>query len=296
MSFVCFYVSALVSGNSFSFASSQYNTPVQLGPQRPAAAQSSRTSSLPTLNDNHPMHPTLSASSSAVHSLPVYPIPSSCAHIFTIPVQAGDILILASDGLSDNLWDEDVVEEVVNVKGALGFPSGNSSSIPGLAPGFSSERCANNDGNEKARDDKDGPTTAVLRRRTLASTLSEALCSRARRVVERKAPRRNGCVAASSLPSSPTAPIAIPKTLGGEAQEDLSDETPFARRAREQGKAFSGGKNDGASYFMYFSSLLNYFDRYIGRCSCHLPCALRHASSAFLFSFFRLEANPQKHV
>ncbi|KAJ7249515.1 hypothetical protein B0H12DRAFT_963036, partial [Mycena haematopus] len=41
--------------------------------------------------------------------------PTSAAHLFTLPVRAGDIVILASDGLSDNLWDEDVLEEVRRV-------------------------------------------------------------------------------------------------------------------------------------------------------------------------------------
>ena len=52
----------------------QFNTPVQLGP----------------------------ASSTKPHD----------ARIFTIPVQEDDILILASDGLSDNLWDGNILDEV----------------------------------------------------------------------------------------------------------------------------------------------------------------------------------------
>ena len=35
--------------------------------------------------------------------------------MFNLPVQANDILILASDGLSDNLWDEDVLDEVIRL-------------------------------------------------------------------------------------------------------------------------------------------------------------------------------------
>ncbi|TFK78055.1 hypothetical protein K466DRAFT_107905, partial [Polyporus arcularius HHB13444] len=38
------------------------------------------------------------------------------ARIFTIPVQEDDILILASDGLSDNLWDADILDEVVRFR------------------------------------------------------------------------------------------------------------------------------------------------------------------------------------
>ena len=40
--------------------------------------------------------------------------PTLCnsAQILALPVQAGGIIILASDGLSDNLWDEDMLDEV----------------------------------------------------------------------------------------------------------------------------------------------------------------------------------------
>ena len=61
-------------------------------------------------------------------------------------------------------------------------------------------------------------TASLVGRRTLAGMLSEALCSRARRVSERR-----------------------PRTGAKDA-----DEVPFARRAREQGRAFRGGKVDGA--------------------------------------------------
>ena len=33
-----------------------------------------------------------------------------------MPVEADDILVLASDGLSDNLWDEDILDEVVRFR------------------------------------------------------------------------------------------------------------------------------------------------------------------------------------
>jgi hypothetical protein len=61
-------------------------------------------------------------------------------------------------------------------------------------------------------------TERILRRRTLAGMLSEALCSRARRISGRHA-----------------------------TEEKEENEIPFARRAREQGKTFKGGKNDGES-------------------------------------------------
>ncbi|KAH7923582.1 hypothetical protein BV22DRAFT_571653 [Leucogyrophana mollusca] len=111
------------------------------------------------------------------------------AQILELPVQADDILILASDGLSDNLWDEEVLDEVVRFKRSF----------------------------LKTRQDAG---QGLLGRRTLAGMLSEALCSRARRVSERR---------------------------GKSASEDIEDEVPFARRAREQGRPFRGGKIDDIS-------------------------------------------------
>ncbi|KAI0319464.1 hypothetical protein OF83DRAFT_1109968 [Amylostereum chailletii] len=117
--------------------------------------------------------------------------PPSSAQLLTLPVRADDILILASDGLSDNLWDEDVLDEVVRFRRALLTSTAHSAS---QAPG-------------------------LLGRRTLAGMLSEALCSRARKVSEVRA----------SKPLSP------------------DEEIPFARRAREEGKSFNGGKTDDIS-------------------------------------------------
>jgi len=114
------------------------------------------------------------------------------AQILELPVQADDILILASDGLSDNLWDEEVLDEVVRFK-----------------------RSFLKDGGGKGQ--------GLLGRRTLAGMLSEALCSRARRVSERKG-----------------------KNFADDDGE-VEDEIPFARRAREQGKTFKGGKIDDIS-------------------------------------------------
>ncbi|KZV63038.1 hypothetical protein PENSPDRAFT_657624 [Peniophora sp. CONT] len=108
------------------------------------------------------------------------------AQLLTLPARADDILILASDGLSDNLWDEDVLDEVIRFRRA-------SISPPGVG--------------------------AKVGRRALAGMLSEALCSRARKVSEARASR----------PSSP------------------SSEIPFARRAREEGRSFAGGKTDDIS-------------------------------------------------
>lgn len=85
-------------------------------------------------------------------------------HTFTLSVAEGDLVILATDGLSDNLWDEDVLDEVSKWK---------------------------TDPNAKV------------------GVLSEALCSRARKVAR-----------------------------------DPNAQTPFAQRAKEEGKLFKGGKKD----------------------------------------------------
>ena len=119
----------------------------------------------------------------------------SDAQILELPVQADDILILASDGLSDNLWDAEVLDEVVRFKRSF------------------------------LKDTEQGNRKGLLGRRTLAGMLSEALCSRARRVSERKG-----------------------KSFADD-DGDVEDEIPFARRAREQGKSFKGGKIDGELYF-----------------------------------------------
>ncbi|KAI0028658.1 hypothetical protein K488DRAFT_13655, partial [Vararia minispora EC-137] len=71
--------------------------------------------------------------------------PPASAQVLTLPARADDILILASDGLSDNLWDEDVLDEVVRFRRAR---------LP--AAGV-------------------GTTPSKLGRKTLAGMLSEAL-------------------------------------------------------------------------------------------------------------------------
>ncbi|THH20472.1 hypothetical protein EUX98_g8576, partial [Antrodiella citrinella] len=86
------------------------------------------------------------------------------AKVFTVPVEADDILVLASDGLSDNLWDEDILDEVVRFRrGFMHTPYHTASPVT-------------------MQSQSDG----ILGRRTLAGMLSEALCSRARSVSERR--------------------------------------------------------------------------------------------------------------
>ncbi|TRM57385.1 hypothetical protein BD626DRAFT_212705 [Schizophyllum amplum] len=142
-----------------------YNTPVQLRPQRselvtipadPAQAAS------PTQQGSSAQQATSAQSASPAFTKPVpsktaSDIAPTPAQVFEVPVQEDDILILASDGLSDNLWDEDVLEEVARWRAFAQGPEGG------------------------ARE------ASPLRRRTLAGMLSEALCQRARRVSEMRA-------------------------------------------------------------------------------------------------------------
>lgn len=128
-------------------------------------------------------------------------------------MRADDILILASDGLSDNLWDEDVLDEVIKFRRNF-----LESAKPELAEAAST----------KAND-----SDRILRRKALAGMLSEALCSRARKVSEKRwTPKSSG----ASTPAD--------GFLSAFSHEE-ADEVPFARRAREAGRVFRGGKQDG---------------------------------------------------
>ncbi|KAK7031652.1 protein phosphatase [Favolaschia claudopus] len=258
-------VGMLVRGEEVAWRSEEmwwrWNTPVQLS----AAPASSSKAPVPPTEETKASKEgwwrSVASASEKERKVEVEVTPSSAAHLFTLPVKAGDIVILASDGLSDNLWDEEVLEEVRRVRGVVG----------------SSELLETSDevfdidveGSEAAG--KKGVDTARLRRQTLAGMLSEALCSRARRVATRKAgkERWRGCSGAaisSSLPGSASASgsastsVSTPSTSvasGSTAASSLptlleepwteEDDTPFARRARESGRAYRGGKSDDIS-------------------------------------------------
>lgn len=82
----------------------------------------------------------------------------------------------------------------------------------------------------------------LLGRRTLAGMLSEALCSRARQVsMQSHGPRR----------------VDVGAGCLGKENECVNDaeELPFARRAREEGHSFRGGKSDGQLPFPFVKSL-----------------------------------------
>jgi len=163
--------------------------------------------------------------------------PRNSAIVITIPVKADDILILASDGLSDNLWDEDVLDEVVRFRKSFlnsapvgGSDTSKSDMVPSNDSGYSSTEDNAPSSSHSSSDSDFATTTTMLKRKTLAGMLSKALCSRAKRVSEHKA-----------FYHSPAATSSL---------EDIDtevDEVPFARRAREVGKRFIGGKKDDIS-------------------------------------------------
>jgi hypothetical protein len=89
-----------------------------------------------------------------------------------------------------------------------------------------------------------GPTTkSLLGRRTLAGMLSEALCSRARTVSERRPRTTTPALTPKSTPDTDVRTAEAGNEVRTDGNDD--DEVPFARRAREQGKTFRGGKIDG---------------------------------------------------
>lgn len=155
--------------------------------------------------------------------------------VITLPVKANDILILASDGLSDNLWDEDVLDEVVRFKKTFldtmedSTTTTTATTLPKEEEeedsGYSSESstCSTLRPTTTTTTAESNSTTmtTTLKRKSLAGMLSEALCSRARHVSERSS---------SSLD-----------------EDEDKDEIPFGRRAREIGKRFCGGKDDDIS-------------------------------------------------
>ncbi|KAJ7056616.1 phosphatase 2C-like domain-containing protein [Mycena amicta] len=197
----------------------RWNTPVQLSaaiPTSSSASAGTTTGWWSHLVGSIPEAPTPNSTTGEV-------TPASAARVFTLPVNAGDILILASDGLGDNLWDEDVLEEVARVSKA--FAASNVTATDGEA--------------------KEPGEHSRLRRRTLAAMLSEALCSRARRVATRRAAGGQSCAMAASAPAASFLHEAV--ASGALSANEDADETPFARRARETGREFRGGKNDDIS-------------------------------------------------
>lgn len=138
--------------------------------------------------------------------------------------------------MSDNLWEEDILDEVRRLSG-ISVPSQESDQAEklGLVSAESST------------------SSRLLGRKTLAGMLSEALCSRARVVSERARASKKGDVyggissACDSERGRPAGRNLADEPLSKESkpEDSTEDEVPFARRAREEGKNFRGGKCDG---------------------------------------------------
>ncbi|KIJ37546.1 hypothetical protein M422DRAFT_69258 [Sphaerobolus stellatus SS14] len=152
------------------------------------------------------------------------------ARVVEVPVQEGDILVVCSDGMTDNLWDEDVLDEVAKFTRG-GKDAGN--------------------GGKRAYENK-----------WLPGMLSQALCSRAKSVSESRGCSTTSKSASTSIPrpqgvSSPILSAAAasasahPETQAEEDAEQYRDEVPFARKAREEGIKFVGGKCDGVFRFHF---------------------------------------------
>lgn len=129
--------------------------------------------------------------------------PQQHAQSITLPILEHDVIILSTDGMSDNLWDEDVIDQLSRLTAphvnSTPTPSSVSAPLP-LAAGSPS-------------------LSATIRTALLPTTLSHSLCTRARTVSE------NG----------PNSWAGSPPSL----------ETPFSRRAKQEGIDFVGGKPDG---------------------------------------------------
>jgi len=150
-----------------------------------------------------------------------------------IEVRPDDIVILASDGMTDNLWDEDVLDEVEKFRKAMG-----TEKVDGEVEVESEESM--NSGKR------------AYERRWLPGMLSQALCSRAKSVSEsRGAPvYPNGAFpkpASAYFSTAAASPSSTDSTSNSSTSSSSRerDEVPFARKAREEGIKFVGGKCDG---------------------------------------------------
>ncbi len=113
-----------------SFPPTQFNYPFQLGPLSPTS-------------------------------------PREHAQRLNVPVQENDIVVLSTDGMTDNLWDEDVIQQVTRFTSTMPL----SPSVPSTYP--------------------KQPLSSV-RTALLPITLSHALCTKARSVAENGSPITEG--------------------------------------------------------------------------------------------------------
>ena len=187
------------------------------------------------IRDSHIIWRTAEMWTSFNHPLQLAPGPSCPQpHTYSLPVHPNDIFILASDGLSDNLWDDDILDEV------LKFTRGSQSHEPATP----------------------SPILSLLHSTPQIQILSEALCSRAKRVASSSSSTQSSTLISppsnnpqsTSVAAATLSPTSTPTELGpGTLTDNLKDDTtpststPFAHRAKLAGKPFrGGGKPDGA--------------------------------------------------
>ncbi|GAA5945056.1 hypothetical protein JCM3775_004273 [Rhodotorula graminis] len=102
-------------------------------------------------------------------------VPARDAQKFTVKVQRDDIVILASDGLVDNVFSDDLLEEVLRFVGSSHATSSSSSSAPLPPPPPSSSSSLSSSST---------PAPRYTLRRFSPQAVSEALCFRAKSVYE----------------------------------------------------------------------------------------------------------------
>ncbi|KAJ8521594.1 hypothetical protein ONZ45_g1776 [Pleurotus djamor] len=250
------------------------------------ASSSSTASPIPQARPLSPLpaHPTTSPATTSTTPntySPLSTVHTPAAHLTTLPVQEDDILILASDGMADNLWDAEVLDEVVKFKHAYLAPSPPSTSSAASDSGYESDEhpsSTSSSSSAKPRDRmkrRSKSPRSMEDSRKLAAQLSEALCSRARRVSERKwnqpssssvqpiaSPRPvpsfmgglNGLRTppvwhGASYPYSPAASRLLSTSSHSRPPSPPKEaEIPFGRRSKEYGRKWrGGGKSDDIS-------------------------------------------------
>lgn len=137
---------------------------------------------------------------------------------WTIKVQKGDIIILGSDGLVDNLFDEDIVEEVLKFAPPPPQPASSTSDDLGAGSATDSDvgsETSSIDASEYSNDtaSSSDSTAYTLPPDFSPQLVSEALCSRAKAVSE----------------------------------DSRAISSPFQQRAMEEGLHYVGGKHDDIS-------------------------------------------------
>ncbi|CAH7687702.1 expressed protein [Phakopsora pachyrhizi] len=143
-------------------------------------------------------------------------VPIRDAQRYKVKVQKDDVVILSSDGLVDNLFDEDILEEVLkftkprnrlSLRSASGTSEIKSLEEEGMrlkGDGVGSSSSSSNRGNENGRTKMIGSVPELI---------SKSLCIRAKTVID----------------------------------DQQAITSPFAQRASEEGIHYVGGKNDDIS-------------------------------------------------